>query len=179
MRYSRRTVYDREIELMVVALCKRLCLGCIMTNRVEITLLRGNVRKHGVQIMVMRDRPPLDRLRRSFDGLFQGFFNESELAPCPKRQGSSIALIALPFIRRSRDGDHVVDRFVAIRFGFFDIATQRVDARAQRDRESGRADAFARIAALEIAPALFDLEHLVPVVQSKPALGLDAHREGQ
>ncbi len=57
-------------------------------------------------------------------------------------------MIALPLIGRSRNGDHIVDGFIAIGFCLFVIATQRVDARAERDRESGGTDALARIAPL-------------------------------
>jgi hypothetical protein len=75
-----------------------------------------------------------------------------ELALSLQRQGVSIELIALPLFRLSGHRDHVIEGLFGIGSGFLRVATQRVDARAQRDEKSGFTYTFTRMLVLQSTP---------------------------
>jgi hypothetical protein len=91
---------------------------------------------------------PFDRQRRRGDGSFDLIFCEGELALGRQRQGASVARIARPILDGSDGGKHITQGFVAIGTGLGSVSTQRVDARAQRDGESGDADPLTRMTLL-------------------------------
>jgi hypothetical protein len=79
---------------------------------------------------------------------------EGELALCLQGQRVSVKLVALPALRQAGHRYHIVIGLDTILIGLFQVSTQRVDARAQRDKKSGFPDSFARITPFEIAPFL-------------------------
>ena len=116
--------------------------------------------------MVVRHRAAFDRLPGESQRFFQVLFHESELAPCLERQRPSVKLIALPLVGLTGHTDHIVVRFLRVRLGSLRVATQRVDTRAERDKESGLAHALTGIAPLQVAPAFLKREDLVPPVET-------------
>lgn len=90
--------------------------------------------------------------------------NEGELALSRKGQGSSIELIALPLRRLTRHGKHILIGFLGVVLGLIPFATQRVDTRAQRDKESGLPDSFTRKAPFQVAPLTLGGQYVVPAI---------------
>lgn len=117
-----------------------------------------------MHFMVMRHCAPVDRLAGRAQRCLHILPDEGELALCLQRQRLSIKLISLPFFRLAGHGDHVVVRFFPVGLGLLPVATQRVDARAQRDGKSGRSDALACVAPFEPAPFLLQLDYLIPPI---------------
>src|SRR3990170_2604794 len=102
--------------------------------------------------MLVRHRAALDRLTGSSAGCLYVLGDQGELALCLHGQGVSIKLVPLPLIRLTGHGDHVIERLFAVGVRSFQVTTQRVDTRAQRDEKSGCPDSFARVAPFELAP---------------------------
>lgn len=120
--------------------------------------------------MLMRHCPTLDWLSGESQRWLQPVFYLGELALCLERQGVSIELVALPFLRLARHRNHVCKGFCAVVFCLFCIATQRVDTGAERHEKSGFPDAFACVAHVEIAPAFFNFQHIIPTIHPEQAL---------
>jgi hypothetical protein len=114
--------------------------------------------------MVVCHRSPKDGLASRFKCRCQALSDESELALSLQGQGPSIKLIALPFFWLARHRDQIIVGLLSIDFGSFQVATQRVDTRAQRDIKSGWAGTLARVAPFEIAPPFLHREYLIPSI---------------
>lgn len=114
--------------------------------------------------MVVCHRTRGDRLASRFDCRCHTLFDEDELVLRLQRQGSSIILVTLPPLLLPRHGDHVIVGLFSIGVGLLQVATQRVDARAQRDIKSGPSDTLAGVAPFEIAPSFLCGEYLIPTI---------------
>ena len=143
MRDALRAVCYREIKFVPVTRCQLLQSRRIFFERVLIATLRGGVHEHHIHVMIVRHRAALDRLPRQRERALDIFPHEGELALRLERQRPSVKLIALPVLGLTRHADHIIVRFLRVLFGLLCFATQRMDTRAQRDKESGLAHALA------------------------------------
>ena len=110
--------------------------------------------------------------------MFQVLFDKGELALGLEWQRLSVELIPLPELWRSGHGNHEIDRLLAIGSGCIEIPTQRMDASAQGRVETGGSDALTGKPPFEIAPFIFQREHLIPAIQAEGTLALQTDRGG-
>ena len=83
-------------------------------------------------------------------------------------------LIALPLLCWPRIGDHVMGGRLVIALCLLKVSTQRVDARAKRESQSGNAYPLAGVMLLQIAPDRCNPQGVVPAVEAKVTLQLQA-----
>ncbi len=92
--------------------------------------------------MVMRHRAALDRLAGFLQCQGEILMEKGELALCLQGQSVSVELVALPIVQQAGHGDHVIVRLFPVGIGSLQVATQRVDTRAERDEKSGLPNSF-------------------------------------
>lgn len=96
------------------------------------------------------------------------FRDEGELALGRERQRYSIVLaVDPPPFRRTEIGNHDRHHFVLQDLGSICFSTQRVNDGAERQRESGGPDPFARVTTREVAHAQFGLQDVIPAIETK------------
>ena len=163
---------DGQVQAVAIAQGQFAHVRQVLGERGRIALLDRGIGEQRIGVVLMSDRAAPHRLTGRPQTGLKLLPQQGELALRPKGQRPSVKLIALPALGLAGHGEHVVVRRLPVGVRLLQVATQRVDARAERDEESGFAYALAWELAFERAPALFRGQHVVPAIEAEQTLRL-------